>query len=37
MFKSLAVPALLGMVSGLRLSVSDNSDALGRNIDKYTH
>ena len=37
MFKSLAAAAILGMVSSHRLSVSDNSDVLGRNVDKYTH
>jgi len=37
MFKSVAVAAILGMVSCHRLAVSDVSDKEGRNVDKYTH
>ena len=37
MFKSVATAAILGMVSCHRLAVSDVSDVLGRNVDKYVH
>ena len=37
MFKSVAAAAILGIVSCHRLAVSDVSDVLGRNVDKYTH
>ena len=34
--KFIAVVALLGSVSAIKLSVQDDSDALGRNVDKNT-
>ena len=37
MFKSVAAAAILGLVSTHRLAISDKSDPLGRNVDKYTH